>query len=100
MKKIIKNIIVWMFFAPLFIITSCKKDINEINKTNPNEFSDSDAKLMITGAQLANVMLNEGEAARLAGVEKYLFTSSIGVYAPAQVFREDDVWKTLPGEHD
>ena len=68
MKKIIKNIIVWMFFAPLFIITSCKKDINEINKTNPNEFSDSDAKLMITGAQLANVMLNEGEAARLAGI--------------------------------
>ena len=37
MKKIIKNIIVWMFFAPLFIITSCKKDINEIIKELKNE---------------------------------------------------------------
>ena len=44
--------------------------------------------------------LNMMEAARLAGVEKYLFTSSIGVYAPAQVFREDDVWQTFPSEND
>jgi len=40
------------------------------------------------------------EAARRAGVERYLFTSSIGVYQPADMFREDDVWKTFPSPND
>jgi GDP-L-fucose synthase len=40
------------------------------------------------------------EAAHRSGVEGFLFTSSVGVYAPAEVFREDDVWKTFPSEHD
>ncbi len=29
-----------------------------------------------------------------------IYMSSVGVYAPAEVFVEDDVWKTLPSEHD
>lgn len=29
-----------------------------------------------------------------------VFMSSVGVYAPAESFVEDDVWKTLPSEHD
>lgn len=74
MKKTIKYILAGILFAPLFFITSCNKDINDINKINPNEFSDSDPKLMITGAQLANVMLNEGEAARLACIFAGQFT--------------------------
>jgi len=40
------------------------------------------------------------EAARLCGASRYLFTSTIGVYAPAEVFHEDDVWKTFPSEND
>jgi GDP-L-fucose synthase len=44
--------------------------------------------------------INMMEAARRCGVERYLFTSSIGVYAPAEVFREDDVWKTFPSPND
>ena len=40
------------------------------------------------------------EAARSAGVERYLYTSSIGVYGPAERFNEDDVWKTFPSEND
>jgi GDP-L-fucose synthase len=40
------------------------------------------------------------EAARQAGVQRYLFTSTIGVYAPAEVFHEDDVWKTFPSPND
>lgn len=40
------------------------------------------------------------EAARRSGVSRYLFTSSVGVYAPAEVFHEDDVWKTFPSEND
>ncbi len=43
---------------------------------------------------------NMMEAARQAGVKNYLFTSTVGVYAPAEVFREDDVWKTSPSEND
>ena len=44
--------------------------------------------------------LNMMEAARRAGVERYLYTSTVGVYAPAEVFKEDDVWTTFPSEHD
>lgn len=43
---------------------------------------------------------NMMEAARHCSVERYLFTSTIGVYSPAEVFREDDVWKTFPSEND
>lgn len=40
------------------------------------------------------------EAARQEGVGRFLFTSSVGVYSPAEVLREDDVWRTFPSEHD
>jgi len=43
---------------------------------------------------------NMMEAARQRGVEGYLFTSTIGVYSPAEIFYEDDVWKTFPSEND
>ena len=43
---------------------------------------------------------NMMEAAKQCGVEGYLFTSTIGVYSPAEVFYEDDVWKTFPSEND
>jgi GDP-L-fucose synthase len=44
--------------------------------------------------------INMMEAARRAGVERYLFTSSVGVYSPAEVFYEDDVWTTFPSPND
>lgn len=43
---------------------------------------------------------NMMEAARRQKVNRYLFTSTIGVYSPAEVFHEDDVWKTFPSEND
>lgn len=43
---------------------------------------------------------NMMEAARRQGVSRYLFTSTVGVYGPAEVFYEDDVWKTFPSEND
>jgi len=43
---------------------------------------------------------NMMEAAKRNNVKKYLFTSSVGVYHPAPVLREDDVWETFPSEHD
>jgi GDP-L-fucose synthase len=43
---------------------------------------------------------NMMEAANNQKVKKYLFTSTVGVYSPAEVFYEDDVWKTFPSEND
>jgi GDP-L-fucose synthase len=40
------------------------------------------------------------EAARLEGVDGYAFTSSVGVYAPAEVFHEESVWETFPSRND
>lgn len=44
--------------------------------------------------------INMMEAARRSGAERYLFTSSVGVYSPAEVFYEDDVWTTFPSPND
>tara|TARA_X000001382_G_scaffold8385_1_gene6073 strand:- start:356 stop:1306 length:951 start_codon:yes stop_codon:yes gene_type:complete len=43
---------------------------------------------------------NMAEAARLEGVEWYVYTSSVGVYSPADYFFEDEVWKTFPSPND
>ncbi len=43
---------------------------------------------------------NMMEAARQCDVRWYLFTSTVGVYAPAEVFHEDDVWRTFPSRND
>lgn len=43
---------------------------------------------------------NMMEAARSSGVKSFLYTSTIGVYSPAEKFYEDDVWKTFPSEND
>ncbi len=44
--------------------------------------------------------INMMEAAHRSGIERYLFTSSVGVYEPAEVLREDDVWSTFPSPRD
>lgn len=43
---------------------------------------------------------NMMEAARRKNVGWYLNTSSVGVYGPAEVFHEDDVWEGKPSTHD
>ena len=43
---------------------------------------------------------NMMEAAKQCKVERYLYTSSVGVYSPAEVFYEDEVWKSFPSEND
>jgi len=40
------------------------------------------------------------EAAWRCKVNGFLFTSSIGVYEPAEVLRENDVWQTFPSPND
>jgi GDP-L-fucose synthase len=40
------------------------------------------------------------EAAFRSDVKHILYTSSVGVYSPAEIFNEEDVWKTFPSEND
>lgn len=40
------------------------------------------------------------EAAHKADVDRYLYTSSVAVYPPAQVFEEEDAWSGPPHEAD
>jgi len=43
---------------------------------------------------------NMMEAARQCGVERYLFTSTIGVFGPSEIFYEDKVWDSYPSKND
>lgn len=43
---------------------------------------------------------NMMEAARQSNVSWYLYTSSVGVYGPREVFREEETWSTPPSEND
>ena len=43
---------------------------------------------------------NMMEAARLAEVDWYLNTSSVGVYGPAEIFNEEQTWEDKPSTHD
>lgn len=40
------------------------------------------------------------EAARLSGIAGYLYTSSIGAYPPAEIFKEENVWSAPPSPND
>lgn len=43
---------------------------------------------------------NMMEAAMICDCEWYLYTSTVGVYHPAQILKEDDVWNTFPSKND
>lgn len=66
-------------------------------KGSPKRAAESPADLFVPMLQFNTNMM---EAARLENVEWYVFTSSVGVYHPAEVFIEDDVWKTFPSDKD
>jgi len=66
-------------------------------KGSPKMCREQPADFMVPMLQFNTNMM---EAARLCGVKWYLFTSSVGVYQPAEVFVEDDVWKTFPSDND
>jgi GDP-L-fucose synthase len=66
-------------------------------KGSPKICAEQPADFMIPMLQFNTNMM---EAARKANVKWYLYTSSVGVYSPADVFYEDDVWKTFPSPND
>jgi len=66
-------------------------------KGSPKMTADRPASFFVPTLQFS---LNMMEAARRNGVSSYLFTSSVGVYQPAEVFYEDSVWSTFPSPND
>jgi GDP-L-fucose synthase len=66
-------------------------------KGSPKMCTEQPVDFMVPMLQFnANMM----EAAHRANVKWYLFTSSVGVYAPADIFYEDTVWNTMPSPND
>ena len=66
-------------------------------KGSPKMCAEQPVDFMVPMLQFNTNMM---EAAHRANVEWYLYTSSVGVYAPASVFKEDTVWSTFPSPND
>jgi len=66
-------------------------------KCSPKVCLEQPANIMGPMMQFNTNML---EAAMKADVKWYLYTSTVGVYEPAEVLFEDDVWKTQPSRND
>jgi GDP-L-fucose synthase len=66
-------------------------------KASPKICLERPASIMGPMLQFNTNML---EAAMNANIQWYLYTSTVGVYQPAEVLYEDDVWKTQPSKND
>jgi len=66
-------------------------------KGSPKMTAEKPASFFVPTLQFS---LNMMEASRRNNVGSYLFTSSIGVYQPSDVFYEDSVWSTFPSPND
>lgn len=66
-------------------------------KGSPKMCAEQPVDFMVPMLQFNTNMM---QAAFDANVKWYLFTSSVGVYAPADVFYEDTVWNTMPSPND
>jgi nucleoside-diphosphate-sugar epimerase len=66
-------------------------------KGSPKMCAEQPADFMVPMLQFNTNMM---EAARRADVKWYLYTSSVGVYQPAPILKEDDVWSTMPSKND
>ena len=79
----------------------CKKQDIVFNlvglKASPEECLKKPASHSITMNQFNSNII---ESVFKNNIEWFLYTSSIGVYSPAECFVEDDVWKTSPSNND
>lgn len=66
-------------------------------KCSPKECLKEPAKIIGPMLQFNTNML---EAAMMSKVKWYLYTSTVGVYEPAEILKEDAVWKTQPSKND
>lgn len=78
---------------------SCKKIVEGIN-TDPNNPQDASAATMLTGVQLSNVIVQEGELARRAGMWSGYFTGQLFQYNSYQLYNViandyNDTWSQV-----
>jgi GDP-L-fucose synthase len=66
-------------------------------KGSPKMSKEQPVDFMVPMIQFNTNMI---EAAFQSNVEWFLYTSSVGVYSPAEVFYEDSVWSTFPSPND
>jgi GDP-L-fucose synthase len=66
-------------------------------KGSPKMCAEQPVDFMVPMLQFNTNMM---EAAHRANVKWYLFTSSVGVYSPSEIFVEDTVWNTMPSPND
>lgn len=66
-------------------------------KGSPKMCAEQPADFFVPMLQFNTNMM---EAARRADVKWYLYTSSVGVYNPAEIFHEDDTIGTVPSKND
>jgi len=85
--------------------SNCMKVCKDINyvfhlagvKGAPGIVIKKAATILVSFLRLNTNMM---EAAFQNNVDRYLFTSTIGVYGPAEVFYEDKVWDSFPSKND
>ena len=80
-----KRIFIYSVLAVALGLSSCAKDA-DINAENPNQFSGADAKLIMPGATMANILVQEGELARMAGIFSGYFTGNDRQYISYQQY--------------
>jgi GDP-L-fucose synthase len=66
-------------------------------KGSPQMCKEQPVDFMVPMLQFNTNMI---EAAFKSNVEWFLYTSSVGVYSPAEIFQEDSVWSTFPSPND
>lgn len=66
-------------------------------KGSPKMCAEQPVDFMVPMLQFNTNMM---QAAYESNVDWYLYTSSVGVYAPAEVFYEDSVWQSFPSPND
>ena len=66
-------------------------------KCSPKVIQERPADIMTPMLQFNTNMMS---AAMKSDVEWYLYTSTVGVYGEAEIFKEDNVWKSFPSKHD
>jgi starch-binding outer membrane protein, SusD/RagB family len=94
-----KNKIAYLFIFVSLSFLSCKKFVEGIN-VDPNNPQDATAATMLTGVELSNVIVQEGELARRSGMWSGYFAGQLFQYNSYQLYNViandyNDTWNQV-----